>query len=293
MAQPSLSHTFEHAAQAAAFLQTRLKQAPRAAIILGTGLGQVMEDFTIDLAIDYGDIPHFPLSTVQSHQGRFIGGSWAGCPVAVLQGRFHLYEGYAAAAVTFPIRVLQALGVGTMILTNASGGLNPTFQAGDIMAIEDHINLTGDNPLLGPNEERWGERFPTMTQAYSPDLIQTARQVGSKAGFDVQTGVYAGLKGPSLETGAEMRFLRTIGADAVGFSTVMETIAAVHAGMQVLGLSTITNMCLPDALSETTVTTATSVTTETSVAEIIATAEAAAPRLATLISGILNGRSSP
>lgn len=275
MTQPSLSHTFDMAAQAAAFLQTRLKQAPKAAIILGTGLGQVMEDFTIDLALEYGDIPHFPLSTVQSHPGRFIGGHWAGCPVAVLQGRFHLYEGYAATTVTFPIRVLQALGVETLILTNASGGLNPTFQAGDIMAIEDHINLTGDNPLLGPNEDRWGERFPTMTRAYSPALIETALQAASKAGLSLHTGVYAGLKGPSLETRAEMRYLRTIGADAVGFSTVMETIAAVHAGMQVLGLSTITNMCLPDALIET------------SVAEIIATAETAAPDLATLISGIL------
>jgi len=275
MTQPTLRHTFEQAAQTAAFLKTKINQSPRAAVVLGTGLGQVIDDFEMDLSIDYGEIPHFPLPTVQSHQGKLIAGSWAGCPVAVLQGRFHLYEGYAAAAVTFPIRVLQALGVDTLILTNASGGLNPTFQAGDIMAIEDHINLTGDNPLLGPNEDRWGERFPTMTRAYSPGLIQTALQAGSKAGFNLHTGVYAGLKGPSLETGAEMRFLRTIGADAVGFSTVMETIAAVQAGMQILGLSTITNMCLPEALSDT------------SVAEIIATAEAATPGLATLISGIL------
>lgn len=275
MAPPTLSHTFEHAYQAAGFLQSRLKQPPRAAVILGTGLGRVIEDLTVDVAVDYGDIPHFPLSTVQSHQGRFLSGSWAGCPTAVLQGRFHLYEGYTATAVTFPIRVLQALGVDTLIVTNASGGLNPAFRAGDIMAIEDHINLTGDNPLVGPNEERWGDRFPTMTGAYPAQLIQTALGAGEKAGCNLRTGVYAGLKGPSLETGAEMRFLRTIGADAVGFSTVMETIAATHAGMQVLGLSTITNMCLPEALADT------------SVAEIIATAESAAPHMAALISAIL------
>ena len=246
MPLPTMLHGFVQAGETAAFLKNRIRQAPRTAVILGTGLGSVVEDFDIDISIDYGDIPHFPLSTVTSHQGRLIAGTWAGCPTVVLQGRFHLYEGYTPNAITFPIRVLQDLGVGTLIATNASGGLNPAFQAGDIMAITDHINLTGDNPLLGPNEDRWGPRFPMMTKAYTPELIQTAGQIANQAGIPLQNGVYAGLKGPSLETAAEMRFLRTIGADAVGFSTVMETIAAVHAGMRVLGLATVTNMCLPD-----------------------------------------------
>jgi purine-nucleoside phosphorylase len=275
MPGPSPSHSIQEAEQAAAFLNSTLKEIPRIALILGTGLGDTAAAFEMSTGINYAQIPHFPLSTVESHHGRLIAGRWAGRPVAVLQGRFHLYEGYTGREVTFPVRVLQALGVGTIIITNASGGLNPSFKAGDIMVIRDHINLTGDNPLVGPNEDGWGPRFPGMTQAYTPELADRALRLGRQCGLGLQSGTYAGLKGPSLETAAEMRFLRTIGADAVGFSTVMETIAAVHAGMKVIGLSTITNMCLPDAL------------TDTDVAEIIATAESAAPQLATLITALL------
>ena len=269
------SPTSPHARQAAAFLQSKLTQAPETAIILGTGLGDTVGDLQIDCCVDYGDIPYFPLSTVESHLGRLICGRWANHPVLMMQGRFHLYEGYTSREVTFPVRVLQALGVKTLIITNASGGLNPGFRAGDIMVIKDHINLTGENPLIGPNDDDWGPRFPGMTSAYTCDMSDRMAKVGGRAGIRLQEGVYVGLKGPSLETPAEMRFLKTIGADAVGFSTVMETIAAVHAGMNVIGLSTITNMCLPDALMET------------SVEEIIATAQGAAPKLELMISNYL------
>lgn len=269
------SHTSPQARQAAAFLESKLSQASETAIILGTGLGDTVGDLQIDVCVDYGDIPYFPVSTVQSHMGRMICGQWAQHPVLIMQGRFHLYEGYSSLEVTFPIRVLQALGIKTLIITNASGGLNPDFRAGDIMIIRDHINLTGENPLIGPNDDDWGPRFPGMTSAYTSDMSDRMAQVGKRAGIRLQEGVYVGLKGPSLETPAEMRFLKTIGADAVGFSTVMETIAAVHAGMNVIGMSTITNMCLPDAL------------VDTSVEEIIATAQGAAPKLELMISNFL------
>lgn len=229
------------------------------------------------MTLSYGEIPHFPASTVQSHYGRLSSGGFAGQGIILLQGRFHLYEGYAPEAVTFPIRVLQALGIEVLIMTNAAGGLNPLFAAGDIMIIEDHINLTGANPLVGPNNEEWGVRFPEMTAAYSWPLQELAQSAAGLLEVGVQKGIYAGLTGPSLETPAEMRFLRTIGAEAVGFSTVMETIAAVHARIEVLALSVITNMCLPDA----------PVTAD--VDEIIATAQAAGPHLETIITHVIKG----
>ena len=198
-----------------------------------------------------------------------------GQQLLVLQGRFHLYEGYSPLAVTFPVRALQALGVQCLILTNAAGGLNPLFATGDIMIIEDHINLTGANPLVGRNEDRWGPRFVGVTHAYDGHLQDLAQGAAGDLEVGVQKGVYAGLTGPSLETPAEMRYLRTIGADAVGFSTVMEAITAVHAGMQVLGLSVITNMCLPDA------------PTPAQVDEIIAAAQGAAPYLETIIGRVI------
>ncbi len=241
----------------------------------GTGLGDMAGALEIETAVDYGEIPSFPVSTVQSHAGRWIFGRWAGRSVVLLQGRLHLYEGYSTQAVTFPIRVLQALGVKDLVLTNASGGLNPAFARGDIMVLADHINLTGANPLIGPNEESWGARFPDMTAAYTPDLRIRALSEARALGIELPTGVYAGLKGPSLETPAEMRFLRTIGADAVGFSTVMETIAAVHGGLRVLAFATITNMCMPDNIQPA------------DVDAIIAVAQSAAPRLAAVIGGVL------
>jgi len=258
------------------FIRKRAITFPKAAILAGTGLGNMTNALQVQDTVDYNAIPHFPASTVQSHAGRLVFGLLGGKPIVVLQGRFHLYEGYSSQAVAFPIRVLKALGVRILVLTNASGGLNPAYNAGDIMIISDHINLTGDNPLIGSNEEHWGPRFPDMTAAYDLRLQALARAEAGKLGLTVRQGVYAGLKGPSLETPAEMCFLRTIGADAVGFSTVMETIAAVHCGMQVLGLSTITNMCLPDHPAPA------------GVDEIIATAEAAAPRLAAIVAGVLS-----
>lgn len=275
MGDAKLAYGAANVEEAAAFLRDRWDRTPMAAIFAGTGLGDLTASIQIMESVNYETIPHFPASTVQSHAGRLVMGLLNDLPVVLMQGRFHLYEGYAAAAVTFPIRVLRALGAQTLVLTNASGGLNPEFESGNIMLIDDHINLTGDNPLVGPNEDRWGVRFPDMTQAYDGRLRETVLDASKSLGIDLKHGVYAGLRGPSLETPAEMRYLRTIGADAVGFSTVIETIAAVHGGMRVIGLSTITNMCLPDAL------------TPSSVDEIIAVAQSAAPHLAALIKAVL------
>ncbi len=268
-------HDYTAASAAAGYIASRIKTRPIAAVLTGTGLGEITAGLQIETVIDYRDIPHFPVSTVPSHVGRLAVGTMNGHCLMVLQGRFHLYEGYWPQEVTFPVRVLQALGVHTLILTNASGGLNPLFAVGNIMIIEDHINLTASNPLVGANDERWGPRFVGLTHAYSGRLQDLAQTASHALEVGVQKGVYAGLTGPSLETPAEMRFLRTIGADAVGFSTVMETIAAVHAGMQVLGLSVITNMCLPDALSLA------------NVDEIIAAAQAATPHLVTIIGDVI------
>ena len=273
---PSLSkHDYSDASEAADHIRGQIKGSPEVAVLTGTGLGDSLPSMQIDAGMDYTEIPHFPTSTVTSHYGRLSSGEVAGRSVVLLQGRFHLYEGYAPHEVVFPIRVMQALGVKALIMTNAAGGLNPLFATGDIMIIEDHINLTGTNPLIGPHDNRWGVRFPEMTNAYSERLQELAQTAALNLEVGVQKGVYAGLTGPSLETQAEMRFLHTIGAEAVGFSTVMESIAAVHAGMKVLGLSVITNMCLPDAL------------TPTDVEEIIAVAQAATPHLETIITQVI------
>ncbi len=228
------------------FIGGRIKNTPYIGLLTGTGLGESAESMAIETTINYQDIPHFPISTVQTHVGRMLSGHLNGCPVIAMQGRFHLYEGYHPLEVTFPIRVMQQLGVRILILSNAAGGLNPKFKPGDIMLIADHINLTGANPLIGPNEDSWGIRFPDMSRAYDETLIAAAERIAKKAGAYLQKGIYAGLTGPSLETPSEVKFLQTIGADAVGFSTVQEVIAAVHSGMRVLGLSTITNVHNPD-----------------------------------------------
>jgi purine-nucleoside phosphorylase len=263
------------AVETAEFLNERIQEKPEIGLLTGTGLGESVESLDISAAFEYKDIPHFPTATVESHAGRLLLGAMAGRQVIAMQGRFHLYEGYSPIEVTFPIRVMQELGVKTLILTNAAGGLNPGFNTGDIMIVVDHINLTGSNPLVGPNEDSWGVRFPDMSGAYDQELALIAENTGKNTGIDIQKGVYAGLKGPSLETPAEIRFLRTIGADAVGFSTVQEVIAAVHAGMRVLGLSTITNVHDPDAPVPATV------------EEIIGVAKEAAPKLETIISNVV------
>jgi purine-nucleoside phosphorylase len=271
----TLKYDYSDAAEAADVIRTHLKCTPEVAVLTGTGLGDSITSMQIEATLDYHDIPYFPVSTVKSHRGRMLAGQLAGRGVVLLQGRFHLYEGYCPLAVTFPIRVMQALGIEVLIMTNAAGGLNPLFATGDIMIIEDHINLTGTNPLIGSNEERWGPRFPEMIHAYSRRLRELAQTSAWNLEVDIKKGVYVGLSGPSLETPAEMRFLHNIGAEAVGFSTVMETIAAVHAGMQVLGLCVITNMCLPDAL------------TPADVQEIITVAQSATPHLEGIIAHVV------
>ncbi|BBO91223.1 purine-nucleoside phosphorylase [Desulfosarcina ovata] len=265
----------ENIREAVSFVQSKLSFAPLTGIITGTGLGDAVGPLEGAVTLDYGDIPHFPVSTVVSHSGRLMAGTLAGHPLVVMQGRFHLYEGYTPVQVTFPVRVMQALGVRDLILSNAAGGMNPAFSQGDLMVIRDHINLTGENPLIGPNPDTWGPRFPDMTAAYDLSLIKRCRRAADRLGIVLKSGVYAGLKGPSLETPAEIRFLKTIGADAVGLSTVMETIAAVHAGMRVLGISTITNINDPDRPQPA------------SVEAIVAVANQAAPHLKRLIERVV------
>lgn len=263
------------AEETARHIRRHISGLPRVGLITGTGLGAGVPPMSAAVDVDYGDLPHFPRSTVAGHPGRLTVGKVAGRFVMACKGRFHLYEGYDPLAVTFPIRVMQELGVTCLIVTNAAGGLNPAFSPGDIMQIRDHINLTGANPLCGPNEERWGPRFPDMSRVYDPLLGDLADRQARAAGFTLRRGVYTGLRGPSLETPAEVRFLKLIGTDAVGFSTVMETIAGVHAGMRVLGLSTITNVNDPDRPVPATLD------------EIVATANAAAPRVAGLLEAVI------
>ena len=260
---------------AAAYIHDRGPLQPVAGLLTGTGLGDLAEAIDVLHSLDYDEIPHFPSSTVESHRGRLLLGRLQDRPVAAFQGRFHLYEGYSPREVTFPVRVLQRLGARFLLVTNAAGGLNPNHRAGDIMLITDHINLTGENPLVGPNRPDRGLRFPDMSRVYDPELIDRARTVARELGLPLASGVYTGLKGPSLETPAELRFLRTIGADAVGLSTVQEVIAAVHAGLRILGLSVITNIADPDAPAPATV------------EDIIAVADRTAPRLKQLMIAIL------
>ncbi len=263
------------AAEAARFISERSGVSPEIAVLTGTGLGDSASFLNSTRAFEYEDIPYFPVSTVQSHHGRLVLGLAGEKQAMVFQGRFHLYEGYTARQVAFPVRVMKEMGVKAVIVSNASGGLNPAFSPGDVMVVSDHINLTGENPLVGPNEDDWGIRFPDMAFAYDPRLSSLALACAEKNGFPVRKGVYVGLKGPSLETPAEVRFLRTIGADAVGFSTVQEVIAAVHSSIRVLGLSVVTNVHNADAPAPSTV------------EEIIETAETAASKLEKIIKYVM------
>jgi len=239
---------FDQIQQAAASIRSKWAKTPRVGIILGTGLGALAQDIVADVTLPYEDIPHFPRSTVESHAGRLVCGTLGGKNVLAMEGRYHIYEGYTLQQVTFPVRVMAALGCDTLIVSNACGGMNPQYSKGDIMIIEDHINLIGDNPLIGPNDDRLGDRFPDMCHAYDRDLLKLARTIAIEEHINVQQGVYVAVSGPNLETRAEYRFLRTIGADVVGMSTVPEVIVAVHSKMRSLGFSAITDMCLPDAL---------------------------------------------
>jgi len=217
-------------------------------IILGTGLGGLVKEITVEHEIDYGQIPHFPLSTVESHQGKLILGKLGGKNVVAMQGRFHYYEGYTMQQITFPVRVMKFLGVKTLLVSNACGGMNPQFRRGDVMLITDHINLLGGNPLIGPNEDELGPRFPDMSEPYNLELIKIAEEIALENKIKLQKGVFVAVAGPNLETKAEYRFLRGIGADAVGMSTVPENIVANHMGIKVLGFSIITDECFPDSL---------------------------------------------
>lgn len=266
--------------EAARFLESRLLKSktgglPKAGFLTGTGLGDAAESFEPEIALDYGDIPNFPESTVAGHAGRLLFGSAAGLPIIAMQGRFHLYEGYSAGEVTFPIRVMQELGVKILVLSNAAGGIDPKLTPGAIMIISDHLNLTGENPLVGMNEDRWGPRFPQMGAAYDRDLATLAKRSAERIGIRPAEGVYAGLKGPSLETPAEVRYLKTIGADAVGFSTVLEAIAAVQAGMRILGISIITNVHDPTHPDPA------------DLGSILRIANEAAPKLGSILAGVL------
>ena len=261
--------------EALAFLRAKTAAAPEIGIILGTGLGGLTREIVQDAVFDYGDIPHFPVSTVESHHGRLIFGALAGKPVVAMQGRFHYYEGYTMQQVTFPVRVMKSLGVSTLLISNAAGGMNPQFSRGSIMIITDHINLLGDNPLIGVNDDTLGPRFPDMSEPYSRRLIGIADAVALDLKIRVEHGVFVAVPGPNLETRAEYRFLRLIGADAVGMSTVPENIVANHMGMKVLGFSIITDECFPDSLQPA------------KVEEIIAVAAKTEPKLTAIMKGVV------
>lgn len=244
-------------------------------IILGTGLGGLVKEIDVDFLIDYADLPHFPLSTVESHHGKLIFGKIGDKNVVAMQGRFHYYEGYTMQQIVYPVRVMKFLGVKTLLVSNACGGMNPAYQKGDIMLMADHINLLGDNPLIGKNEDELGPRFPDMSEPYSADLISLAEKIAHENKIKVQKGVYVAVPGPNLETKAEYRFLRTIGADVVGMSTIPENIAANHMGMKVLGISIITDECFPDTLKPV------------DVAEIIETAMKAEPKMTIIMKEVI------
>ncbi|HKY06201.1 MAG TPA: purine-nucleoside phosphorylase [Blastocatellia bacterium] len=233
---------YDRATEAARFITAKVQgKTPRAAIVLGSGLGGVASAIEDPVEIPYGEIPHFPVSTVEGHDGKLIAGSINGVEVVAMKGRFHFYEGYTMEQVTLPVRVFSLMGVRTLILTNAAGGANPDFTPGSLMLITDHINLMGDNPLIGPNDDRFGPRFPDMTDVYSKDYIAAAREAAKQAGIKLSEGVYLALRGPSYETPAEVRMLHGLGGDALGMSTVPEAIVARHSGLKVIGFSCITN----------------------------------------------------
>jgi len=266
---------YDRVQAAARTIRDRSPRRPAAAIILGTGLGGLAKEIKAEAVIPYEEIPGFPLSTVEAHAGRLILGSLSGKPVVAMQGRFHRYEGYSLQQVTFPVRVMHALGAETLVVSNACGGMHPLWAPGDLMLIADHINLIGDNPLIGPHDERLGPRFPDMSQPYDESLRAMARKLALELGITLREGVYVAVTGPNLETRAEYRMLRAMGADVVGMSTVPEVIVAVQEGMKVLGISIITDQCLPDALEPA------------SLEKIIAVANRAEPSLTRLVSGVV------
>ncbi|HET7225311.1 MAG TPA: purine-nucleoside phosphorylase [Candidatus Eisenbacteria bacterium] len=270
-----MSELLTHIAEARAFVARRIRTTPEIGVILGTGLGEFADALEVETVIPYQDIPHFPVSTVESHAGELHVGHLAGRPVAVMKGRVHYYEGYTMRQVAFPTRVLKALGCGTMISTNAVGGMNPDMPPGSIVITTDHINLMGDNPLIGPNDDELGPRFPDMSQPYDRGLIAVAEGAAMDLKIALRRAIFVALPGPNLETAAEYRFLRWIGADVVGMSLVPETIVAVHGGQRMLALNVVTDACLPDRLEPA------------SIPAILATAGRAAPSLIRLVTEVV------
>ncbi len=261
--------------EAADFIRSKWDTTPRAGIILGSGLGSFTDQMEVAVTIPYSEIPHFPQSTVIGHRGALVLGTASGVPIATMAGRFHYYEGYRIQDVALPVRVMKALGIELLIVSNASGGLNPQYRSGDIMVLDDHINLMFADPLIGVNDDSLGPRFPDMSAPYDKALIDQAIAIGRDNGFTVHRGVYIAMSGPTYETRAEYRMQRTLGADVAGMSTVPEVIVAVHAGLRILALSAVTNLCRPDALEET------------DGAEVVAAAKLAEPRMTTIVLGTL------
>ena len=266
---------FDRVQTAAETVRGRSALVPEVGIILGTGLGGLAREIAVEAELPYERIPGFPLSTVETHAGRLLLGRLGGRPVVAMQGRFHRYEGYDLQQVTFPVRVMHALGARTLVVSNACGGMNPLWGPGDLVLLSDHINLLGDNPLVGPNDDRLGPRFPDMSAPYDPELRALARAVALELGIVLREGVYVAVAGPNLETRAEYRMLRAAGADVVGMSTVPEVIVAGHEGMRTIGISIITDQCLPDALEPA------------DIGRIIATAGRAEPQLTRLITTLV------
>jgi purine-nucleoside phosphorylase len=256
-------------------LRQRSSLVPRAGVILGTGLGNVPESFEVDAVIPYQEIPHFPHSQVESHANELLLGRLEGCSVALMRGRIHYYEGFSMEEVTFPIRVLRGLGAQELVISSAVGGMNPLLELGEIVLVADHINLMGDNPLIGPNDDRLGPRFPDMSEPYDHGLQKLLEEVALEERIPLRRGVLVGVAGPNLETRAEYRFLRWCGADVVGMSMIPENLVAIHGGMRVAALAVVTDLCLPDALEPV------------DVPKILETAAAAAPSLSRLITGLL------
>ena len=269
------AHTLERVRRAADAIRARWPHTPDAAIILGTGLGKLAEAIETPVSIPYPEIPDFPVSTVESHAGRLLCGTLAGKRVVAMQGRFHRYEGYSLQHVTFPVRVLQALGANVLIVSNACGVVRSDWKPGDLMLIADHINLLGDNPLIGPNDGRLGPRFPDLSEPYDEKLRASAKSIAGSLGITLRDGVYVAVAGPSLETRGEYRMIRELGGDVVGMSTVPEVIVAVHGGMRVLGISIITDEAVPETLTATTL------------ERIVAAANAAEPSLTALVKGVV------
>jgi len=268
-------HEWEHVQDACRMVRSHWHGVPRVGVVLGTGLGALAREIQAEASIPYPEIPFFPRSTVESHKGQLVCGALSGQPVIAMEGRFHLYEGYSPSQVTFPIRVMKELGCRLLIVSNASGGMNPLYNKGDLIVIEDHINLMGLNPLIGPNDDRLGPRFPDLIEPYDRALQNLALKIALEQNIVAHRGVYVGVVGPNLETRAEYRYLRGIGADVVGMSTVPEVLVAVHAGMKVLGFSIVTDMCLADALKPV------------CIEEIIAVANEAEAKLRTIVRGVL------